>query len=137
MKKDLHDEVVTTKPDWDLIMAALIDLSNKAANTVIRAALEDFNDLKLKFGDFAPFRCLATQKQLLQYIQATDGTPFPATAGQKAWDDLIKSPADLNPLLLEEIEFRLEELIFGTNMIRRNAYYLLRQLMRNYKVDVV
>lgn len=34
-KKDLHDKVVTLKPDWDLIMVSLIDLSNKAANTVI------------------------------------------------------------------------------------------------------
>ena len=100
-------------------------------------ALEEFKDFKLKLSSFTPFHCLATQKQLLQYIQATDGTPLSATAGQKAWDDLIKSPADLNPLLLEEIEFRLEELIFGTNMIRRNAYYLLQRLMRNYKVDAV
>ena len=123
-KKDLHNKVVTIKPDWDLIMAALIDLSNKAANTVIRTALEEFKDLKLKFGSFAPFRCLATQKQLSLYIQAPDGTPLPQQDGQKAWDDLIKSPANLNPLLLKEIEFRLEELIFGTDMIGRNAYYL-------------
>ena len=35
-KKDLHDKVVTGKnPDWDLIMTSLIDLSDKAANTVI------------------------------------------------------------------------------------------------------
>ena len=136
-KKDLHDKVVTTKPDWDLIMTALIDLSNKAANTVIQTTLEEFKNLKLKFGSFAPFRCLATQKQLSLYIQATDGTPMPQQAGQKAWDNLIKSPADLNPLLLEEIEFRLEELIFGTDMIRHNAYYLLRRLMRNCKVDAV
>ena len=62
---------------------------------------------------------------------------MPQQDGQKAWDDLIKSPADLNPLILEEIEFRLEELIFGTDKIGRNAYYLLRRLMRNYKVDAV
>ena len=34
-KKDLHDKVVTLKPDWDLIMVSLIDLRDKAANTVI------------------------------------------------------------------------------------------------------
>ena len=118
-------------------MISLMDLSNKAANTVIRKALEDFDNLKLKFGDFTPFRCLATQKQLLQYIQATNGTPLSATDGQTAWDNLIKLPTDLNPLLLEEILFQLEELIFGTDMIGRNAYYLLQRLMRNYKIDAV
>ena len=109
----------------DLIMVSLINLSNKAANTVIRTALEEFKDLKLKLGSFAPFRCLATQKQLSMYIQAPDRTLLSQPAGQKAWNDLVKSPADLNPLILEEIEFQLEELIFGTNMIGRNAYYLL------------
>ena len=39
-KKDLHNKVVTEKKDWELIMSALIDLSDKAANTVIRAALD-------------------------------------------------------------------------------------------------
>ena len=34
-KKDLHDKVATGKKDWELIMSSLIDLSNKAANTVI------------------------------------------------------------------------------------------------------
>ena len=34
-KKDLHDKVTTLKPDWDLIMVSLIDLRDKAANTVI------------------------------------------------------------------------------------------------------
>ena len=37
--------------------------------------------------------------------------------------------------MLKEIIFRLEELIFGTNMIGRNTYYLLRRLMRDYKID--
>ena len=67
-KKDLHDKVVTEKPDWDLIMTPLIDLSNKAANTVIRAALDQFKNLKLKMGSYAPFRCLATHKKLAKYI---------------------------------------------------------------------
>ena len=37
--------------------------------------------------------------------------------------------------MLEEIIFWLEELIFGTDMIGHNAYYLHRRLMRDYKVD--
>ena len=118
-------------------MTSLIDLSDKAGNTVIRTALETFKDLKLKMGSYAPFRCLATQKHLAKYIHANDGTPIPEHAGQTAWDALVKSPDDINPIILEEIEFRLEELIFGTDMIGRNAYYLLRRLMRNCKVDAV
>ena len=96
MKKDLHDKVVTAKPDWDLILASLINLSNKAANTVIRFALEDFEDLKLKWGDFTPFCYLATQKTLLQYIQTNNGTPLSEPDGQAACDNLLK---------LEEILF--------------------------------
>ena len=103
-------------------MTSLIDLSDKAANTVIRTALETFKDLKLKVGSYAPFHCLATQKQLSMYIKAADGTPLSQIDGQKAWDDLVKSDDDINPIILEEIEFRLEELIFGTNMIGRTAY---------------
>ena len=57
------------------------------------------------------------------------------TDGQAAWDTLLASPADINPLMLEEIIFPLEELIFGANMIGLNAYYLLRRLMCDYKVD--
>ena len=56
-------------------------------------------------------------------------------AGQAAWDRLIGKPADINPLMLKEIIFCLEELIFGTDMIGRNVYYLLRRLMLDYKVD--
>ena len=33
--KDLNDKVVTSKPDWDLIFASLIDLSDKSANAII------------------------------------------------------------------------------------------------------
>ena len=58
-----------------------------------------------------------------------------ASAGQIEWDRLVAKPADINPLILEEIIFPLEELIYGTNMISRNAYYLLRRLIRDYKVD--
>ena len=36
---------------------------------------------------------------------------------------------------MEEILFRLAELIFGTDMTGRNAYQLLRRIMRHYKVD--
>ena len=33
-KKDLNDKVVTNNPDWTLIMTSLIDLTDKAANSV-------------------------------------------------------------------------------------------------------
>ena len=41
-KKDLNDKVVTNNPDWTLIMTSLIDLTDKAANSVVRAALKQF-----------------------------------------------------------------------------------------------
>ena len=37
--------------------------------------------------------------------------------------------------MLEEILFCLEQLIFETNIIGRNAYYFLRRLIHDYKVD--
>ena len=55
--------------------------------------------------------------------------------GQAAWNKLIGKSADIQSLILEEVIFRLEEFIFGTNTIGCNAYYLLRRLMRDYKVD--
>ena len=55
--------------------------------------------------------------------------------GKAAWDTLVKKPDKINPLFIEEILFQLEELIFGTDMIGRNAYQLLCWLIRHYKVD--
>ena len=59
------------------------------------------------------------------------------TDGQAAWDTFLKKPEKFNPLFLEEIVFRLSKLVFGTNMIRRNAYYFLRRLMQDYKVNAI
>ena len=78
--RDLYDKVVTNKPDWDLIFASLIDLTNKAANAVIRAALDEFNGLALTFGNYGPFRNLVIQKKLLLTTKKTDGTCMDATA---------------------------------------------------------
>ena len=36
------------------------------------------------------------------------------TAGQAAWDKLMGKPDDINSLMLEEIIFQLEKVIFGT-----------------------
>ena len=52
--KDVKDKVVTLKHDWELIFSSLIDLSTKAANAVIRAALNDFTNLKLVWGNYGP-----------------------------------------------------------------------------------
>ena len=113
----------------------MIDLSDKSANAVIQAALDDFNSLKLQWGDYGPFCNKVTQNKLLAIGNYPDGTAMNETGGQAAWDNFIEKPADINPLVLEEVIFRLKELIFGTDMIRRNVYYLLRRLMRDYKVD--
>ena len=68
-------------------------------------------------------------------MKKADGTWMDATAGQTEWTRLVGKPAEINPLILEEILFRLEELIFGTDMIGRNTYYLCRRLIRDYKVN--
>ena len=86
-------------------------------------------------GVYAPFRNKVTQKKLLTFGTKQDGTTMNEMKGQAAWDALVKKPADINPLFLEEIIFRIEELIFGMDMIGRNAYYFLRRLMRDYKVN--
>ena len=49
--KDLKKQVVTSKPDWDLIFTTLIDLSGKLANAVIQAVLDKFTNLKLIWGN--------------------------------------------------------------------------------------
>ena len=70
----MNDKVITTKPDWELIFSSLIDLSNKAANAVICAALNDFTNLKLKWSNYGPFCNKPTQKKLLNLITLSDGT---------------------------------------------------------------
>ena len=55
--------------------------------------------------------------------------------GKEACDALVKKPIDINPLFMEEILSRLEELILGTERIGRNAYQLLWRLMFHYKVN--
>ena len=91
-----------------MIFASLIDLSDKSANAVIRAALNEFNyteGLTFKWGDYGPFRNKVTQKKILAFGTNPDGTAINKTAGQAAWDRLIGKPADINSLMLEEIIF--------------------------------
>ena len=75
---------MTSKPDWDLIFASLINLSDKSANAVIQAAFDKFSGIALKWGDYGSFRNQITQKKLLVYITHTDGTAMTETDGQAA-----------------------------------------------------
>ena len=50
---------------------------------------------------------------------------------------VLEKTEDCNSLILDEIIFQLGELIFFTDMIRQNAYYCLRRLMHDYKVNTV
>ena len=72
----MNNKVVTSKPDWDLIFASLINLSDKSANAVIRAALEEFSGITLKWGDYGPFCNQVIQEKLLAIITNVDGTPM-------------------------------------------------------------
>ena len=132
----INDKVVgSSKPDWDLVFDSLIDLTHDQANTVISLAADDFNNLKLTYGEYGPFSNLATQKKILEISTEADRSIMNTMDGQAVWNTLIGKPSDINPLIFKEIMFRLQELIFGTNMVGRNAYYLLRQLMHSYNVD--
>ena len=139
-KKDVGKKIVTKTTDWDLIFSSLINLTTKALATVIYDTFYALNILegeqvKLIWGEYTPFCNKATQEKLLTFGTKKDGSAMNAIKGQAAWDALAKKPADINPLFLKEILFRLEELIFGTDMIGRNAYYLLKCLMQDYKVN--
>ena len=103
--KDVNNKVVPSKPDWELIFSSLIVLSDKAANAVIRAALNDFTNLKLIRGNYGPICIKLTQKKLLELITLSNGTPMEEVGGQIVWDAFLKKPAECNPLFLEEIIF--------------------------------
>ena len=66
---------------------------------------------------------------------ATTNAPINDVDGNAAWQAFVKKLAETGPIFLTEILFRLEELIFGTDMIGRNAHQLLRKVMRKYAVD--
>ena len=126
-KKDVNKKIVTKTPDWKLVFSLLINLTNKAASTVIYNAffalnISEGDYVKLTWGEYAPFCNKKNKKKLLAFATKADGSDMNA----------IKS---ITLLFMEEILFRLEELIFGTNMIRRNVYKLLQRLIRHYKVD--
>ena len=143
-KKDFKKKIVLKKPNWDAIFAAFVDLTTKAASMVIHEVFQELNiseteDVKIKYTkenpDYGPFRDKATQKLILCEASEDDGSLMADAEGKAAWDAFVKKPAEIGPMFLEEIFFRLEELIFGTDMIGRNAYQLLRKLIRSYKVD--
>ena len=102
--------------------------------------ISETDDVVIKYTeakpDYGPFRDKATQKELLKIAShATTNVPMNDADGEAAWQAFVKKPAEIGPLFLLEILFRLEELIFGTDMIGRNAHQLLRKVMRKYAVD--
>ena len=118
---------MTKNPEWDLIFTLLFDLTNKAVSSVIHEAYHELNIsendyVKLTFPDYGPFQNKKTQKKLLAATTKVDGLAMTAIKGTSAWDAFVKKPAEINPLFMEEILFRLEILIFGTEMIGRNTY---------------
>ena len=138
-KQDITTKIVTKNPDWDSIWPAMLDLTAKSASTTVYDVFHELNIsenayVKLTYPYLLPFRNLATKKKLTAKATNNDGTVMNLVDGQTAWDAFVKTD-EINPLLLEEVMFRLEELIFGTDMIGRNAYYLLRKLIRFYKID--
>ena len=49
--------------------------------------------------------------------------------------DLFVILLDFYKLVVEELCFLLGEIVFRTDMVGQNAYYLLRRLFRDYKVN--
>lgn len=139
-KQDFATKIVTKIPDWDSIWLAMLDLTSKSASTTIYDVFHELNIsendvVKLTYPIHHPIRNLATTKKLMAKATNANGTIMNLQDGQAAWDAFVKKPDEINPLLLEEVTFCLEELIFGTDMIGRNAHYLLRKLIRFYKID--
>ena len=137
---DPLEEIITKNTNYDLVFLALIDLTNRSASMVIHDAFHELNIsenayVKLKYPDYGPFQNKSTQKFLLAEATNDNGSIMTNTEGKAAWDAFVKKPAEIGSLFLEEILFRLEELIFGMDMIGRNAYQLLRKLIQFYKVD--
>ena len=133
-KQDFNEKIVTKTPKWDSVYEALIDLTNKSASAAIYDGFNELNisentSVVLKYPDYAPFRNKATQKKLLAQATKNDGSTMNDIEGQAAWDAFVRKPDDINPLFFEEMLFRLEELIFGTDMIGCNAYQFLRKLI--------
>ena len=144
-KKDFKKKIVLKNPNWDLVFLALIDLTAKEAAMVIHDVYQELNisendDVAIKYTelnpDYGPFCDKATQKALLKIAtHATTNVPMNDADREIVWQAFVKKPAEIGPLLLDEILFRLEELIFGTDMIGRNVHQLLRKVIRKYVVD--
>ena len=138
-KKDVHEKIMNKIPEWDLIFTSLFDLTNEVASSVIHNAYHELNIsenvyVKLALPDYGPFQNKKIQKKLLAEATNADRLAMTAINGKAAWDKLVKKPNEISPLFMKEILFRLEELIFGMDMIGRNAYQLLRWLIRHYEV---
>ena len=103
-----YDKVVTNsaKPDWELVFTSLVNLTNKAVNTIIRIVLNELSNTKMEWPNCRPIWDISSQRKLLDMITKSDGTPMSETDGQAAWDAFLKKPKDCNPLFLEEILFR-------------------------------
>ena len=102
--------------------------------------ISETDDVVIKYTelnpDYGPFRDKATQKELLKIAShATTNVPMNDADKETIWQACVKKPAEIGPLFFLEILFRLEELIFGKDMIGRNAHQLLRKLMQKYAVD--
>ena len=59
-KKDFQEKIVTKNPNWDLIMAALVDLTAKLASMVIHEVYHELNIsknayVKLTYPEYGPF----------------------------------------------------------------------------------
>ena len=144
-KIDLLTKIVTKTPNWDAVHTALIDLTSKEAALTIHDVYQELkisenDNVVIKYTeanpDYGPFRDKATQKELLKIAtNATTNAPMNDVGGNAAWQAFVKKPNETGPIFLTEILFRLEELIFGTDMIGQNAHQLLRKVMRKYAVD--
>ena len=65
--------------------------------------------VKITFPDYGPFRNKKTQKKLLAVTTKADESAMTDVEGKAAWDALVKKPAGINPLFMEETLFRLKK----------------------------
>ena len=82
-KKYVHEKIVTKSPDWELIFSSLIDLTNKAASTVIYNAffalnISEGDYVQLTWPEYVPFCNKKTQKKLLTFATKADSSAMNA-----------------------------------------------------------
>ena len=134
--KIINSKEITKIPHWYNIFNNILKCTTGSTKIFVREIISEFlnpdNVIKesngelflqqIKHGNIQEFRNL----KVLSVLNAHDN--------QDALD-LFVTLLDFYKLVVDELFFRLGEIFFGTDMVGVNACYLLRCLIRDYKVN--